>query len=149
MSKQTNYIIGAIVIVAVAIVAYIGLNPEKKEEGTYTPPTTVTPATTGTQTTGAPAKGGTASATTGGTTTPTTSGYTMADVAKHNSQSSCWTAINGNVYDVTSWIDQHPGGAQAIISLCGIDGSSAFNDQHGGQRRPEQELASFKIGALK
>ncbi|MCE9585052.1 cytochrome b5 domain-containing protein [Candidatus Nomurabacteria bacterium] len=75
--------------------------------------------------------------------------YTMVDVQKHNSQSSCWTAINGAVYDVTSWISQHPGGAGAILSLCGKDGSSAFNDQHGGQRRPEQELASFKIGVLK
>lgn len=78
----------------------------------------------------------------------TATSFTMADVAKHNSGSSCWTAINGNVYDVTSWINQHPGGAQSILSLCGIDGSSAFNGQHGGQRRPEAELATFKIGAL-
>lgn len=74
--------------------------------------------------------------------------YTMADVAKHNSGTSCWTAINGGVYDVTSWINQHPGGAQAILSLCGIDGSAAFNGQHGGQARPESELATFKIGTL-
>ena len=74
--------------------------------------------------------------------------YTMADVAKHYTQSSCWTAINGEVYDVTSWIGQHPGGAQAILSLCGIDGSTAFNDQHGGQRRPANELAGFLIGSL-
>jgi cytochrome b involved in lipid metabolism len=80
---------------------------------------------------------------------PTVTSYTMTDVAKHNSESSCYTAINGVVYDVTSWIRQHPGGARAILSLCGKDGSSAFNDQHGGQRRPENELAGFKIGILK
>lgn len=74
--------------------------------------------------------------------------YTLATVAKHATASSCWTAINGKVYDVTSWIDQHPGGREAILSLCGTDGSSAFNDQHGGQRRPAQELASFYIGNL-
>jgi cytochrome b involved in lipid metabolism len=74
--------------------------------------------------------------------------YTMAQVQQHNSGSSCWTAINGKVYDVTNWIDQHPGGTQAILSLCGTDGSSAFNNQHGGQRRPESELASFLIGTL-
>lgn len=86
------------------------------------------------------------------TQTTQTSGsatYTMANVAHHNSGSSCWTAINGGVYDVTSWINQHPGGPGAILSLCGTDGSTAFNGQHGGQRRPEQELASFKIGILK
>lgn len=80
------------------------------------------------------------------TTAPNT--YTLAEVALHNSGTSCWTAINGNVYDVTSWINEHPGGPEAILSLCGTDGSTAFNDQHGGQSRPEAELATFKIGAL-
>ena len=86
--------------------------------------------------------------TTATSTTVAPTGITMAEVKKHNKASDCYTAINGNVYNVTSWIDQHPGGADAIISLCGIDGSSAFDSQHGGERRPESELASFKIGAL-
>lgn len=84
--------------------------------------------------------------TTTGSTTGTT--YTLAQVAEHKDASSCWTTINDGVYDLTSWINQHPGGPEAILSICGIDGSSAFNAQHGGQRRPEQELASFKIGTL-
>lgn len=81
-------------------------------------------------------------------TSSTDATYTLADVATHADSNSCWTAINGGVYDVTDWIFQHPGGPQAILSLCGTDGSAAFNGQHGGQRRPEQELASFKIGIL-
>lgn len=75
--------------------------------------------------------------------------YSMTEVTSHKDAKNCWTTINGNVYDVTPWIAQHPGGAQAIISLCGIDGSSAFDGQHGGQRRPEAELKSFLIGKLK
>ena len=87
-----------------------------------------------------------------GVPVPTPSGpttYTIAQVTKHNNRTDCWTAINGGVYNVTSWIAQHPGGQSTIISLCGIDGSAAFDDQHGGQGRPESELASFKIGTLK
>lgn len=80
---------------------------------------------------------------------PTVNSYTFAQVSMHNNASDCWTTINGGVYNVTSWIDQHPGGAEAIIQLCGVDGSGSFNDQHGGQRRPESELTSFKIGVLK
>lgn len=83
--------------------------------------------------------------------TPPTSaqaGYTLADVAAHNTQSSCWSAINGNVYDLTQWIFQHPGGPSYILAICGIDASAAFDAQHGGQRRPEQELAQFLIGSL-
>ena len=34
------------------------------------------------------------------------------------------------------------------LSICGKDGSSAFNDQHGGQSRPKNELAGFEIGTL-
>ncbi len=82
------------------------------------------------------------------TPTPTADGYTLAQVAMHSDLNSCWTAVNGNVYDVTGWIAQHPGGEQAILSICGKDGSSAFNDQHANQRRPADELAGFKIGAV-
>jgi cytochrome b involved in lipid metabolism len=67
---------------------------------------------------------------------------------KHNSKADCWTTINGGVYNVSAWIAKHPGGAEAIIGLCGIDGSDAFNGQHGGERRPATELAGFKIGDL-
>ena len=83
------------------------------------------------------------------TTTKILSSYTLADVAIHNYATSCWTAISGKVYNLTSWINQHPGGKQAIISLCGKDGTEAFNAQHGGQARPEQELKNFLVGTLK
>jgi cytochrome b involved in lipid metabolism len=81
-------------------------------------------------------------------TTTTPAIFTLTQVAAHNSATSCWTAISGGVYDLTSFINQHPGGSQAIMSLCGIDGTALFLQQHAGQRRPEQELASLKIGAL-
>jgi len=76
------------------------------------------------------------------------SGYTMAQVARHNSAASCWTVIEGVVYDLTPWPNQHPGGAQVILGMCGQDGTSAFTAQHGGQRRPTGELAQFKLGPL-
>jgi cytochrome b involved in lipid metabolism len=79
-------------------------------------------------------------------TTPATPSYTLAQVATHSSASSCWSIIQNNVYDLTSWINQHPGGAKAILSICGKDGTSAFEKQHGGQARPENELKNFLIG---
>ncbi len=77
-----------------------------------------------------------------------TGAITMAQVKGHSTASDCWTTIAGKVYDLTSWEGLHPGGAQVIIGLCGTDGTSAFDAQHGGQSQPEQELASFKIGTL-
>lgn len=82
------------------------------------------------------------------TSAPAAGRLTMSSVTQHNSAGSCWSAINGNVYDLTSWISRHPGGAQAILSLCGTDGSAAFTTQHGGQRRPADELKGFLLGPL-
>jgi predicted heme/steroid binding protein len=74
--------------------------------------------------------------------------FTMAEIANHNSQSSCYTAISGSVYDLTPFINQHPGGARNILIICGIDGTAAFMNQHSGQSRPEQILTTFKIGVV-
>lgn len=72
--------------------------------------------------------------------------YNAADLAKHATPTSCWSAVNGNVYDLTKWISRHPGGASVIKSMCGRDGSAGFNGQHAGAKRPASELAAFKIG---
>jgi len=100
--------------------------------------------------TSSPTDGASASAATTSSASPTSSpaGYTLSDVAAHNTPGDCWSAIDGKVYDLTGWIDQHPGGAQRIIDLCGTDGSAGFDAQHGGQARPAQELAQFLVGAL-
>lgn len=80
--------------------------------------------------------------------TPTSSGITTADVATHNNADSCWAIINGSVYDLTGWIPNHPGGPQAILQLCGTDGTAKFTTQHGGNSRVLSVLAGFKIGSL-
>jgi cytochrome b involved in lipid metabolism len=82
-------------------------------------------------------------------TPPTSGGITMAQIAQHGSRSSCWSVINGSVYDLTSWIPNHPGGEQTILSLCGINGSSGYNAQHGGSNNIVRILGGFKIGVFK
>lgn len=74
--------------------------------------------------------------------------YTMADVKAHSSDSDCWAAISGKVYDLTNWIAKHPGGADKITALCGTDATDAFAGQHGSQPEPNAELAQFVIGQL-
>jgi hypothetical protein len=74
--------------------------------------------------------------------------YTMAKVKQNDSASSCWSAINGNVYNLTQWIRSHPGGASAITGLCGTDGTSAFNARHRGQGNPTSTLAGYLLGPL-
>ena len=75
-------------------------------------------------------------------------GYTMAKVKANASATSCWSVINGDVYNLTAWIGQHPGGSGAIKSLCGVDGSAAFAAQHQGQSKPESRLTGYLLGPL-
>ncbi len=74
--------------------------------------------------------------------------YKLTDVAKHSTEASCWSAVNGSVYDLTAWIAAHPGGERAILGICGKDGSSSFNRKHGNSANAKDELADFKIGVL-
>ena len=74
--------------------------------------------------------------------------YTLKDVSEHKNPENCWTIIDGQVYNLTSWIARHPGGDKAILSTCGIDASQAFNGQHGGKAKILKLLSTFKIGDL-
>jgi cytochrome b involved in lipid metabolism len=121
----------------------------KKQSPTPKPtPATPTPATpTPTPT---PTTDSTPTQTPSKSATPTAanSGYTLAQVKANNSRQSCWTIIDNYVYDLTRWINSHPGGASAILSLCGVDGSAAFNSQHENQSKPAVRLDSYKLGPL-
>lgn len=74
--------------------------------------------------------------------------YTLSEVETHADAASCWTVVRDGIYDLTTWIDQHPGGADKILALCGKDGTEAFNNKHGGSVKQENQLASMKIGEL-
>ena len=74
--------------------------------------------------------------------------YTMAAVEAANSPTKCWTVVNGNVYDVTNYAPKHPGGREAVLKLCGTDGTAAFTKTHDGQENPEAELKKTYIGKL-
>ena len=78
----------------------------------------------------------------------TQSGYTMANVQANNSETSCWSVISGNVYNLTQWINSHPGGASRIRALCGTDGTSSFSAQHGSRGSPTSTLANYLLGPL-
>lgn len=73
---------------------------------------------------------------------------TLAEVQENDSADSCWAVIDQTVYDLTDWIDEHPGGSARIEELCGTDATEQFTQQHGGQEQPEDQLTEFEVGPL-
>lgn len=80
------------------------------------------------------------------------------EVKKHNSKDDCWTIVQGNVYDITSYIPNHPGGDE-ILRACGEDGTELFTartDKDGetvGSGTPhspsaQSQLEAFLVGRL-
>ena len=48
------------------------------------------------------------------------------EVEKHSSSGDCWIIISNKVYDVSSYLRSHPGGAGAITPYCGKEATQAF-----------------------
>ena len=76
------------------------------------------------------------------------SGIGVAEVQKHNTSKDCWTVVNSNVYELTSYISSHPGGASVLTAICGKDGTKAFSGQHSGAQKPNAELSALLVGPL-
>ncbi|KAF9888189.1 hypothetical protein FE257_009184 [Aspergillus nanangensis] len=55
---------------------------------------------------------------------------TRSEVAKHGTRQSCWVAIHGSVYDVTEFLESHPGGPHVILGRAGKDATEAFDSVH-------------------
>uniref|UniRef100_A0A7C8YHY0 Cytochrome b5 heme-binding domain-containing protein n=1 Tax=Opuntia streptacantha TaxID=393608 RepID=A0A7C8YHY0_OPUST len=72
--------------------------------------------------------------------------YTKAEISLHNSRTDCWIIIKDKVYDVTSYVEEHPGG-DAILTHAGDDSTEGFyGPQHG--TRVFDIIEDFCIGEL-
>ena len=72
--------------------------------------------------------------------------YTIKEVEKHNKKSDAWLIINKKVYDVTKWIDKHPGG-MIIMKGVGKDATEMFRSI-GHSSNAKKILKGLQIGIL-
>ncbi|RQM13789.1 hypothetical protein DD237_005307 [Peronospora effusa] len=54
----------------------------------------------------------------------------MQEVACHNTQDDCWSVLNGKVYNMTSYLQFHPGGVADLMLSAGGDCTDLFNEKH-------------------
>lgn len=53
---------------------------------------------------------------------------TLEDVKKHSSKQSLWIIIHNKVYDLTKFMDEHPGGEEVLLEQAGKDATEIFED---------------------
>ncbi|KAL5285812.1 CYB5A.2 family protein [Megaselia abdita] len=73
--------------------------------------------------------------------------YTLAEVAKNNTNKNCWLVIHNNIYDVTAFLNEHPGGEEVLIEQAGKDATEHFEDV-GHSTDARDMMKKFKIGEL-
>ncbi|KAL0984960.1 hypothetical protein UPYG_G00151120 [Umbra pygmaea] len=55
---------------------------------------------------------------------------TEEELQKHNTRKDCWTCIRGMVYNVSPYMEYHPGGEEELLKAAGIDGTDLFDQVH-------------------
>ena len=75
--------------------------------------------------------------------------YKWQEIAKHNTAKSAWVYLGDDVYDVTSFIDRHPGGRDLLLLMAGRDITDVFVSYHPFTEKPRSVLKQFKIGKLR
>jgi flavocytochrome c len=74
--------------------------------------------------------------------------YTLEEVAKHNTKEDLWVVVKGVVMDLTNWLEEHPGGPQAIMNFMGRDATEEFEMLHDDEvipkYAPEQVIGRVK-----
>ncbi len=80
--------------------------------------------------------------------------YALSEVAQHASKDDCWAIISDDVYDLTEFINRHPGGDE-ILRACGTDATTLFNSrqtqdgQWVGSGTPHSQAATEQLAKLK
>lgn len=80
--------------------------------------------------------------------TPKAKVFTEEEVAKHTTETDCWLIIGGEVYDVSKYLDDHPGGSEVMMEFAGMDGTTMFEDV-GHSSEARSTMKDFCIGTLK
>ena len=80
--------------------------------------------------------------------------FSMDEIATHSSKTDCWTVISGQVYNLTDFINSHPGGNE-VVRACGIDATTLFTSrttedgQPIGSGTPHSQVAQEQLDQLK
>ena len=73
--------------------------------------------------------------------------YTLEEIRKHNHSKSTWVILHHKVYDLTKFLEEHPGGEEVLREQAGGDATENFEDI--GHSSDARELSkTFIIGEV-
>lgn len=75
----------------------------------------------------------------------------LAEVGRHREADDCWMAINGEVYDLSRYLPEHPSDPEVILAWCGREASQAYQTKGRGRphsARADRLLAEYRIARL-
>ncbi|MCL7040934.1 hypothetical protein MKW94_009466 [Papaver nudicaule] len=73
--------------------------------------------------------------------------YTLEEASKHNTKKDCWLILDGKVYNVTEYLDDHPGGDDVLVNATGRDAIEDF-DLVGHSKSARELMENYLIGEL-
>ena len=73
--------------------------------------------------------------------------YSYQEVARHNKDDDCWIIYKGQVFDVTNFLNEHPGGPLLITDYAGKDATRPFDEQD-HSKSATLMLESYLLGNL-
>jgi len=77
--------------------------------------------------------------------------FRLTEVAEHKitkgDNKSIWVVIHDKVYDITKFLDEHPGGEEILIENAGVDATESFEDV-GHSSDAREMLDEYYIGDL-
>ncbi|NXN26954.1 CYB5B protein, partial [Nycticryphes semicollaris] len=71
----------------------------------------------------------------------------LEEVGKRNSSREAWLVIHGRVYDVTRFLEEHPGGEEVLLEQAGKDATESFEDV-GHSTDAREMLKQYYIGEI-
>ncbi len=77
--------------------------------------------------------------------------YTLEEVAEHDSEDSCWMAIEGKVYDFTDYIPEHPTPPSIMLDWCGKEATEGMRTKGYGRDHTQAAwdmMEDYLVGRL-
>lgn len=73
--------------------------------------------------------------------------FTLEEIRVHNMSNDTWLIIHDKVYDITSFLEEHPGGEEVLLEQAGADATESFEDV-GHSTDAREMLQQYLIGEL-